>query len=203
MSDPVAQWAMELQSLAQAGLYYGKDVFDRERYQRIREISAEMMAFRTGLSEDRINDLFCSDSGYQTPKVETRASIIRDGKILLVCEKGKWALPGGWCEFNLSPAENTVKEVKEEAGLDVKVSKLVAVLDRDKHHTRAYAFGIVKFFFQCEILGGEFVPNSETTDSGFFAPDSLPVLALGKSTPEQIAMCFDAYNDSSWSVRFD
>ena len=65
---------------------------------------------------EKITGLFCGDEGYQTPKVDTRAAIFRDGKILLVCEKGKWSMPGGWCEFNLSPAENTIKETKEEAG---------------------------------------------------------------------------------------
>ena len=135
MADQIIEWAKELQSLAQAGLQYGKDIFDRERYQRIREISAEMMAEKTGLSMERVNDLFCGDSGYQTPKVDTRAAIFQENQILLVQEKnGKWSLPGGWCEFNLSPAENTVKEAREEAGLEVAVTRLIAVQDRDKHN---------------------------------------------------------------------
>ena len=113
MKDKVAEWAEELQSLAQAGLFYGKDEFDRERYQRIREIAAEMMAHRTGMPLELVKGLFCNETGYQTPKVDTRAAVFQDGKLLLVQERGGlWSLPGGWCEFNLSPAENTVKEAK-------------------------------------------------------------------------------------------
>lgn len=103
MDDKLVNWIAELQSIAQAGLTYGKDVYDRERYQRIREITAEMMAAKTGLSLEKVNDLFCGETGYQTPKVDTRAAIFKDNKILLVHESdGTWSLPGGWVEFNLS-----------------------------------------------------------------------------------------------------
>lgn len=135
MSDKIVEWAKELQSLAQAGLFYGKDAFDRERYQRIREIAAEMVAMRTEIPVEKVMGLFCGDTGYQTPKVDTRAAIVQDGKILLVCEKDeKWSMPGGWCEYNLSPADNTIKEVKEEAGLDVVIQKVISVQDREKHN---------------------------------------------------------------------
>lgn len=106
--DKVLEWAKELQSLAQAGLFYGHDVYDKERYQRIREIAAEMMLTRTDIPAEKIHGLFCNDVGYQTPKVDTRAAIFKDGKILLVKEKGQWSVPGGWCEYNLSPADNVV-----------------------------------------------------------------------------------------------
>ena len=49
MKEQWLEWAIELQSLAQAGLTYGKDIFDRERYERIREISAEIMAYKTDI----------------------------------------------------------------------------------------------------------------------------------------------------------
>ncbi len=203
MEDQIVKWAAELQSLAQAGLYYGKDVYDKERYQRIREIAAEMLALRTEISPARIKDLFCGDIGYQTPKVDTRAAIFMDNKILLVCEKGRWSLPGGWCEYNLSPVENTIKEVKEEAGLDVTVKRLIAVQDKDKHNYPPYVYGVVKIFYLCETLGGAFAENIETSASGYFSEDELPVLALEKCSPDQIRMCFAAYADNNWKVQFD
>lgn len=92
--DQIIEWAKELQSLAQAGLFYGHDIYDKERYQRIREISAEMMLTRADIPVEKIKGLFCGDEGYQTPKLDTRAAIFSDEKILLVCEKGKWSLPG-------------------------------------------------------------------------------------------------------------
>ncbi len=202
--DTIVAWAEELQSIAQAGLYYGKDVFDRERYQRIRDIATEMMAVKSGLTLEEVTKLFCSDCGYQTPKVDTRAAVFREGKILLVQEvNGAWALPGGWCEFDISPAENAVKECKEEAGLDVIVKFLIAVQDRDKHHPQPYPFHVVKHFFLCEAMGGAFVPNSETVASDWFALDALPKLAENKCTYEQIAMCFAASQAEHWIVPFD
>lgn len=204
MNDRIVEWAKELQSLAQAGLYYGKDAFDRERYQRIREIAAEMVAVRTEIPVEKVTDLFCGDTGYQTPKVDTRAAIIQDGKILLVCEKGgKWSMPGGWCEYNLSPADNTIKEVKEEAGLDVVIQKVISVQDRDRHNRPAYAYGVVKLFYQCKVTGGTFSPNLETSASKYFSLDELPPLAEEKCSEEQVRMCFKACGDENWKVQFD
>ena len=201
--DQIVEWAKELQSLAQAGLFYGHDIYDKERYQRIREIAAEMMLMKTNVSAEKISGLFCGDVGYQTPKVDTRAAIFQNGKILLVCEKGKWSLPGGWCEFNLSPADNTLKEVKEEAGLDVEISKVIAVQDRDKHNPPPYAYSVVKIFYLCEMLGGSFTKNIETSESRFFSLEELPPLAEEKCNEEQIRMCFDACQSEDWIVQFD
>ena len=122
------QWAVELQSIAQAGLYYGKDVFDQERYRRIREIACEMIACQSDIPMKKVKDLFCCEVGYQTPKLDTRAAIFKDGKILLVKEKnGTWSLPSGWVDVNPSVMESAVKKVKEEAGLDVTADLLIAV----------------------------------------------------------------------------
>ena len=204
MKDQIVAWAAELQSIAQAGLYYGKDVYDAERYQRVRDIAAEMMLLRADVPAEKIKGLFCADAGYQTPKIDTRAAIFQDGKILLVREKnGEWTLPGGWCEYNLSPAENTVKEAKEEAGLDVRAERLIAVQDREKHNSSPHAFHIIKIFFLCRAIGGAFAENTETTESGYFSPDSLPLLSQDRSSEEQVKMCFDAYRDENWTARFD
>ena len=130
-SEPWLDWAVELQSIAQAGLYYGKDRFDRERYQRVREIAAQMLSHKTGISPEKVQDLFCCETGYQTPKLDTRAAIFQDEKILLVRENdGRWSLPGGWADVDISVKDNTVKEVKEEAGLDVSADWVIAVQDR-------------------------------------------------------------------------
>lgn len=198
------QWAIELQSLAQAGLTYGKDVYDKERYERIREISAEIVSNMSDISLGMVKSIFCNESGYQTPKLETRASIFENGKILLVRENdGKWSLPGGWCDVNVSVGENTVKEVKEESGLDVVADRIIAVQDRAKHNLPVYAYGICKIFVQCSVIGGQFEENIETTEYGYFEVDNLPELATEKNNEEQIKMCFDAYHTDEWKTLFD
>lgn len=202
--EPWLKWAVELQAIAQAGLFYGKDCFDKERYKRIREISAEMLSCKTGLSMEKVKDLFCCETGYQTPKLDTRAAIFQTGKILLVHEaNGSWALPGGWCDVDLSVAENTVKEVKEEAGLDVIVKRVIAVQDREKHNLPIYAYKVCKIFLECEAIGGEFSPNLETTGFAYFGVDELPELAAEKNTREQIEMCFHAMQAETWQALFD
>lgn len=198
------QWAVELQSLAQAGLFYSKDVYDQERFQRIREIAAEMVSCKSGLSMEQVTDLFCCETGYQTPKLDTRAAIFQDGKILLVQENnGLWSLPGGWVDVDLSVLENTVKEVKEEAGLDVTAHRIIAVQDREKHNRPVYAYKICKIFVLCSLVGGCFVENSETVASGWFGPDELPALDESKNNEEQVRMCFDACHAEHWETRFD
>lgn len=198
------QWAVELQALAQAGLTYGKDVYDLERYQRIREIAAEMVACKADISPETVKNLFCDEAGYQTPKLDTRAAIFEGDRILLVHENdGTWCLPGGWCDVNISAAENVVKEAKEEAGLDVTADLVIAVQDREKHNRPVYANKICKIFFLCTVTGGEFVPNSETTETRYFGLEELPDLATAKVTKEQIRMCFEAKDAEHWVTRFD
>lgn len=200
------QWANELQSIAQAGLYYDPNVYDKERYERIVEISAEMAAHMTELPPGKAKELFCGDSGYLTPKLDTRAAIFDDnGRILLVREaSGLWALPGGWVDLDRSILENTVKEVREEAGLDVTADRLIAVIDRDKHNDRLFPRKIIMCFVLCSAHGGQFRPNSETVEARYFSPDDLPSpLATTKTTAEEIDMCARAHADPHWQTIFD
>ena len=167
-------------------MFYAKDKFDIERYERIREISAEMISYKTEISTEKVQNLFCSDVGYQTPKIDTRAAIFKDGKILLVHEaNGTWSLPGGWCDVDISVEENTIKEVKEESGLDVTVKRVIAVQDREKHNLPIYAYKVCKIFMQCEVTGGQFKTNIETTGFDYFGIDDLPELAEEKNNKEQ------------------
>lgn len=198
------KWAMELQSLAQAGLEYGRDKFDLERYERVREISAQIMAQYANLPLKKVKDLFCNESGYQTPKLETRAAIFRDERILLVQESdGLWSLPGGWADVDITVGENTVKEVKEEAGLDVAVRRVVALQDQHRRNRPINPYGVCKVLVLCDLLGGSFQPNLETLDSRWFALDELPPLSTGKITEEQIRLCFDAYRAEHWDTQLD
>lgn len=201
------EWAKELQDLSQCALAYCEDKFDIERFQRIREISAEMAASVVDMPVETVKDMFCAGTGYQTARIENRAAVMRDGKLLLVQEaNGKWALPGGWQDYDQTVRENTVKEVLEEAGMRVRPVRLVALHDYSRHSRSSaqFPYNIVKVFVLCEYLSGEFAPNIETLGCGFFGPDEIPrPLAMGKSTPEQIDMCFRAAADENWAVEFD
>ena len=199
------KWAIEIQSLAQSGLAYTDNVYDIERYERLREISAEMLAEKTDLSIEKVKDLFCNETGYQTPKIDTRAVIFKDNKILLTHENnGTWSLPGGWCDVLESVKSNTIKEVKEETGLDVEAIKVISIQDRNKHNKPIYAYGVCKIFVLCNVIGGEFIHNIETTEIKYFSLEELPNnLAEEKTNREQIEMCFKSYTDKNWQTQFD
>lgn len=195
---------IEIQSLAQNGLAYTNNVYDKERFERLRDISVEMLSMKSDLSLEKVKDLFCSEKGYQTPKLDTRAVIFKDDKILLVKENnGTWSLPGGWVDVLESVASNTVKEAKEETGLDAVPKRIIAIQDRNKHNKPIYAYGICKIFVLCEVIGGKFEKNIETIETNYFSLDELPLLAEAKTNKEQIEMCFKAVNDESWQVQFD
>ena len=193
------KWAIEIQSLAQAGLAYTNNVYDIERYERLREISAEIISEKSDLSLEKTKDLFCNETGYQTPK------IFKDDKILLVHENnGTWSLPGGWCDVLESVKSNTVKEVREETGLDAVAKKIIAVQDRNKHNKPIYAYGVCKIFVLCDVISGKFEKNIETTEIKYFSLEDLPDnLAEEKANKEQIEMCFKAFKDANWQVQFD
>lgn len=203
MKEPWIDWAMQIQALAQNGLTYTENVFDRERFEALRDISAQMLAHKSDIPKDKVKDLFCCEEGYQTPKVGSRGAVFEGGKILLVQENdGRWVLPGGWCDVGMSVANNTVKEVFEEAGLVVEPVKLIAMHDKNRNFAPK-ALHVMRIFVLCKKLSGSFQPNNETLASGYFSLDELPALAIEKVNKEQIAECFQAQDDPNWQVPFD
>lgn len=204
LTEPWLTWAMELQSLAQCGLAYTENAFDRERFERIREIAAEMLSHQTDIPKQKMDAMFCNEVGYQTPKIDTRAAVVQEGKILLVQEQnGLWALPGGWVDVLESVKSNTEKEAREEAGAEVVARRIVALHDRRKNNPFPSGFGIIKVFVLCDLLSFDFKPNLETLKAQFFSRDALPELAVRKTTAAQIDLCLKAALDPDWQVVFD
>ena len=198
-------WIKELQNLSQCALAYCKDKYDIERFERIRHISAEMAAEISGHPLEEIKATFCAGTGYQTPKLDTRSAVFRDGKILLVQEaNGRWALPGGWVDYDQTIRTNAAKEVLEEAGMTVVPVKVIALYDHNRRNGTFFPSNVCSAFVLCRYDSGTFQPNLETIGCDFFGPDELPeLLAEGKSTREQIMMCFQAEADDNWTVIFD
>jgi ADP-ribose pyrophosphatase YjhB (NUDIX family) len=200
------RWARELQALAQTGSHFATSDYDRERYQRISEIAAEIFAKQGDMEGAKIRTIFEAQSGYATPKVDVRAAVFRDRKILLVQERsdGLWTLPGGWADVNDSPSEAVEKEVVQESGFKVRAQRLLAVFDRAKHpHDPPFPFHIYKMFFLCAIESGEATPSAETAGVEFFALNALPPLSLSRITNEQIRFCFDAGPNEPKPAAFD
>ena len=199
-------WARELQALAQAGLTFAQDQYDRERYRRLRAIALEMLAAGGAAPLQQLQLLFEQETGYPTPKVDVRGAVIERDRILLVREisDGCWTLPGGWADVNQSARESVEREILEESGYQARALRLAAVWDaRLQNPSRRHTHSIYKLFFLCELLGGSPQPSLETSEVAFFAPDALPPLSLGRVTATQIERMFAHHRDATLRTEFD
>jgi ADP-ribose pyrophosphatase YjhB (NUDIX family) len=201
------KWAKELQAISQTGLHYTTEQFDQERYQRIREISAEILANHSNISVEQFLEFNALEFGYATPKVDVRGVIFQDSKILLVREtadSGRWTVPGGWADVNETPAESVIREVFEESGFETRTIKLLALYDREKQqHQPAFPYHVYKLFFHCEIVGGSPTVGKETSEVAFFARQAIPELSESRVTRKQIAKFFDYYDCPDLPTDFD
>ncbi len=198
-------FAQRIQAIAQTGLTYAQSPYDTERYGELAGIAAAMIA---GPEPEKIalaSRLFAAEAGYATPKVDVRAAVFQDGRLLLVreVEDGGWTLPGGWADVGQSAAESVEREVLEESGFVVRAVKLLAFWDRDKHPHPPIPFHSFKLVFRCELLGGVATPSVETSEVGFFAEDEIPGLSLARILPEQIRFVFEAQRDPGAATVFD
>jgi ADP-ribose pyrophosphatase YjhB (NUDIX family) len=200
------RWCARLQALAQTGLTFAQDRYDVERYEELRDIAAQMLAAGAQAELPELRRWLQTDTGYATPKVDVRGVVFRDDKILLVRERsdGLWTLPGGWADVGESPAENVVREVREEAGFETRATKLLALFDRSRHpHVPPFPFHVYKLFFRCEITGGVARQSSETSEVKFFSATELPELSLTRITPGQIQRMYAHLRDASLPTDFD
>jgi ADP-ribose pyrophosphatase YjhB (NUDIX family) len=198
--------ARELGAMAQTGLHFTADRFDRQRFTRLQEIAAEMLARGSGQDYGRILATLHVGSGYATPKVDVRGAAFIEGKVLMVREisDGRWTLPGGWADIHQSASECVVREIAEESGFAARTLKLASVRDYQKSgHPARNADCIYKLFFLCEITGGAARASDETSEVAFFARDALPPLSLGRVLPEQIEEMFRHAEQPGLPTTFD
>jgi len=205
MSD-LMRWTRRLQALAQTGLTYAKDPFDRERYGELQRIAAEMMAAQMEEGDaERLAAGMAREVGYATPKVDVRAAVFREGRILLVLERedGRWTLPGGWADVGDAPSEAAERETREESGYEVKARKIAMVYDRDRQGHPPIPYHAYKLFFLCELVGGEAAESEETAGVGWFEEGAIPPLSETRVTRRQIAELFTYQKDRGQATAFD
>ncbi|MBN2350890.1 MAG: NUDIX hydrolase [Bacteroidales bacterium] len=205
MDNTLLEIAKKIQALAQTGLTYSLSKYDTERYQQLRELSVELLHCISNEKIEKITDLFASEKGYQTPKVDVRGVVFRENKILLVKESldGKWSIPGGWADIGLSPFTIAAKEIQEESGLIVKPVKLLAVLDKYKHPHPPDLYHVYKLFILCIEIDGELKAGMETTDVNWFAENEIPTLSELRNTESQIKLMFEYLRNPEKNVICD
>ncbi len=204
------EWAKAIQALSQIGLAFTENAFDRDRYQQLGAIAADIMATYTEVDPSVIQNLFDQQSGYATPKVDVRGAVFKDDKLLMVREKldnGLWTLPGGWADVNDTPTDSVIREIYEESGYRARVVKLIAAWDRTKQGHPPYIFHAYKLFFLCELISDtpEIAPHThETGDATFFSEADLPTdISLGRVLAHQLARCFEHHRHPELPTEVD
>lgn len=203
------EWGRKLQAISQTGLHYSESQYDRERYEQIKIIAAEILAKHSNLSVEKFLNFNAAEFGYATPKVDVRGVIFQNGKILLVREiadAGRWTLPGGWADVSDTPTQAVIREVREESGFETKVVKLLAVYDRQQQkHTPPFPYSVYKLFFHCQIIGGEPQINNEVSEIAFFNEAELPLeeLSTSRVTKSQLTRFFEFYKTPDLPADFD
>jgi 8-oxo-dGTP diphosphatase len=86
----------------------------------------------------------------------------RDGEVLLVRTEGRsWECPGGTVDEGESLLTGLAREVREEAGVEIEIDRLVGLyVDVDPHR--------IVVLFRGSWLSGEPTPSEETPEVGWF-----------------------------------
>jgi ADP-ribose pyrophosphatase YjhB (NUDIX family) len=199
------EWAREIQALSQTGLTFTQNEYERERYRRLSEIAAEIVAGHTALSKEIVQKNFLSQPGYATPKIDVRGAVVRENKILLVQERTdqRWAMPGGWADVGDRPAEMVAREVWEESGIRAVAKKVIGVYDANRDGRPMEFYHAFKIIFLCEITGGELRPSNETLAADFFSFDHLPPLSLHRTNEKHLAEVLAHARDHTRPAAFD
>ncbi|MGH2411971.1 MAG: NUDIX hydrolase [Chloroflexota bacterium] len=201
----IANWADELRAMAAIGLLYGHDHFDRERYERIQAMAAEMLALGvTGAAPEVIQAALARDIGYVTVKVGVAGAVFdRVGRMLLLQRRdsGLWAMPGGWADVgDDTPAAMTAREVREETGMEVHVDRLLGLYD-SRRRRFGHPHHLYHIVFACTPASGEPRVTEESRAIEWFAPDQLPRLAA--SHQDAVRDAFRHWTDPTLPAVFD
>jgi ADP-ribose pyrophosphatase YjhB (NUDIX family) len=198
-------WIKRLQAIAQDGLTYSRDDYDLGRYEELRELTAEMLAAHSTNTLEEARDLLVLETGPATPKVDVRAAVFEDDRILLVKEPGEagWSVPGGWADVGESPSESAARETLEESGYSVRPVRLLAAYDRDRHAHPPLAYHVYKLVYLCELLAEERLANVDADAVGFFGEQEIPDLSVTRITGAQISRLFQQHRDPGIPTDFD
>ena len=199
MEDLWLSWAKRLQAIASTGAHFCRDPYDEERYREVSAIANAMLGRLGDVPIARIEALVPDHAqGYVTPRVDVRGALIENGAVLLVRERsdGLWTLPGGYADVGISPRNNVAKEIREEAGIDVRVERLYALRHKARHDYDPDTRDFYKLLFLCardDATRPE--PGMETLEARFFRPDALPPLSRGRVVPADIEAAFEYLAD--------
>jgi ADP-ribose pyrophosphatase YjhB (NUDIX family) len=203
----ILQWARKVQAIAQNGLEFTKDTFDRDRFAQLQQLVTAILTSELDITPGQLKGLWLGDEGYATPKVDVRGGVFDHDKVLMVRERsdGKWTLPGGWVDVGDAPSFAVEREIREESGYLAKAVKLAALFDKNnpRHGHPPGINHIYKLFFICELTGGTATLSNETDGVDFFPVNALPPLSTGRATQSEIERLYEHHLNRSLPTDFD
>ncbi|WP_433759555.1 NUDIX hydrolase N-terminal domain-containing protein [Nocardia sp. CA-135398] len=207
LEEQIRHHALTLASIANNGLVFTADVFDRQRYEQTQSIATELLALVSNGTPAELDKIVSLEEGYMTPKIDVRGGVFDDtGRVLLIRDRSdeQWTLPGGWCDILEPPSEAIEREVQEESGLTVRASKLVAVLDRDvQKHEPVFPYHVYKMFFLCDIESHGVPSPIETMEVDWFPVEKLPELSKSRVLEGQIRLLHEHWAKPELPTVFD
>ena len=204
-TEAILEWARKAQAIAQNGLAFTQDPFDRERYEQLQALVAQLLSAELNVPLARAASYWEAEVGYATPKIEVRGGVFAGERVLLVRERsdGRWTLPGGWVDVNDAPSEAVAREILEESGYHARALKLAALVDKNRHAHPPGIHHIYKLLFLCELTAGAPAMSQETDAVDFFPIHSLPELSTGRILPSQIERLYRHKLEPELSTDFD
>ena len=196
------KWAREIQAISQTGLHYAENPYQKQRFSRLSEISAEIISEYAGVKVGDLNDIFTRQIGYATPRIDVRGAVFQADNLLLVREilDGGWTMPGGWVDVGDTPSGAVEREVFEESGFEVKARKVIGVYDANRTGPLEI-FHAFKIVFLCDIVSGEPHTSDETSEVAFFSRSKLPTSLSGERTrPRHLDDAFNAHSKELPSI---
>jgi ADP-ribose pyrophosphatase YjhB (NUDIX family) len=199
------RWTQRLHAIAQDGLTYSRDDYDLGRYEQLRELAAEMLAAHSTGTLEEARDLLVLETGPATPKVDVRAAVFENDRILLVNEPDEagWSVPGGWADVGESASEAAARETLEESGFSVRPVRLLAAYDRDRHGHPPIAYHVYKLVYLCELLPEKRLTDVEARGVRFFDEREIPDLSATRVTRAQISRFFEQHRNPGIPADFD
>ncbi len=161
-----------LSAIGRNGLFYSKDTYDLERYQKLLHL-AEQAYFQIGDIEKIASKEF-KKQDFVTPKVGVNMAIMEDENLLIARRKddGLWEIPGGWAELGETAVECIQREILEELNLKVSVLKVIDVFSRTPKET-GEPMTSYHILYLGKIIDGQFKESFETSDIKWLKKDDI------------------------------
>jgi len=200
MSKSTLEQLKKLKALADTGLVYSENGYDKERYGQIKHITLSLIAQLTETPIEKLTDFLLPVKEYPTVKVDVRGFVLNEQNEILMAKEsvdGKWTIPGGWADIGDTPSEAVIKEIKEETGFDAEIIRLLAIYDKRCHPHPPEMYYIYKLMFFCKISGGVLAHGFDMQGADFFPLDALPELSEDRILKSQLEHLFELIKNES------